>query len=254
MMLESPSRRRHNATMKSLAGDVRRSEAAYEKAIDIKARSNIKGRLDRLRKEYDVRKNFFDMDKHLLGVPWLCSGLMSRTKDNGRLDFALIEMNADRVGENLIPDRIVWGNGLVPSRTLRGPEPFACNKLMEGIEPFKNASDLENVHKLGARTGASDGRFSHIKSDVRMEWDEELGLSYSEEYSFFGGNDFFSLPEDSGSFVFTSYGAWLGLLFGGATKREVPGQAVTYVTDAEALLEHMHDLSNKTTRFELATF
>ena len=65
---------------------------------------------------------------------------------------------------------------------------------MEGIEPFKNASDLENLHKSGARTGASDGRLSHIKSDVRMEWDGELGLSYSEEYSFVGGNGFFSFP------------------------------------------------------------
>ena len=200
---------------------------------------------------YNEKKKFFDEGRQILGYPWLCSGFKYCTPENGRLDYCLIEMEPSRIGSNMIPPQNAW------SAPVSAPSSAVCNHLMQGIASCKFTGSNE-VHKIGARTGVSTGNFNNIKSEVRMPWDQALGLPPSLEYVFIGSSNtvpsspsYFCDPGDSGSMVFTDNGKWIGLIHGGSKKANTPGQLLTYVTDARAILDHMAQLVTERTKFRL---
>ena len=49
----------------------------------------------------------------------------------------------------------------------------------------------------------------------------------------------FILPGDSGSMVFDDNGKWLGLARGGPMKHDTSPQFFAYITDAQAILDHL---------------
>ena len=248
MMLESPSRRKHNYTMHDMQQKIRHNQAMLPQLPPDK-RLKLRNQIESLQKQYNQKKKFFDEGNNELGVPWMCSGYKSRTSDNGRLDWALIEVKSHRMGNNTIPDASVWGKSVGQNMGV----PVVCNELIQGMASCADGKKHGSLYKVGARTGATAATFSHIKSDVRMDYDKDLGLGYSSEYAFVGGSKHaFTLPGDSGSLVFTQDGEWLGLVFGGPRKKNVLNQAWTYITDAQEVLNHMHQLSKQKIRFELA--
>ncbi|KAL8965757.1 MAG: hypothetical protein Q9197_006345 [Variospora fuerteventurae] len=105
--------------------------------------------------------------------------------------------------------------------------------------PSKGAA-LVDVFKIGARTGATTGNFSHIKSQVKMAWDKEYNLPVSTEFCFIADPVTLAQPfmcqGDSGSWLFTQTGKWAGTGFGGPVKAGITTQAIGYVTDAQAIL------------------
>ena len=243
MQLESPSRRRHNLTLNYHLKQAQRYDQLAKKTTgDIQKRAIESAAAQR--KSYNDKKTFFDKERHILGTPWLCSGLCSRTKKNGRLDWALIEVSPNRLGDNTIPSPSAWTPPYTP------PLPIICNRPIQGIAA--SCETTTEAYKVGASTGATSGRFSHIKSDVRMLWDKELNLKVSTEYVFLGdtqqlfgqSNLLFFLRGNSGSLVFDDLGAWAGLVHGGNEKKQVSTANPVYVTDAQSLLDHMSELTD----------
>ena len=226
--------RRHEERVRSLTGELR-----------LRAQADLTAS----KQSYEEKKKFFDQDKQPLGVPWMCSGFLDRTKTGSRLDYCLIEMDPARIGDNRIPDKSAW---IRPFRY-----PICYGQQMRGIA---SCSTSTQVFKIGARTGATSGTINGIKSDVKMDWDDVLGIDSSSEYMFIGEFDefsqrhaLFSLPGDSGSMIFDDTGAWVGLAFGGAKKQQASTAMPVYVTDAQTLLDEMHQKSGGKYTFELAT-
>ena len=210
---------------------------------------------------YEQKKNFFDEGRHVLGVPYICSGFRFRTPENGRLDYALIEMNDNRIANNVVPSKAAWNFAAI------APPAAVCDATMYGMASCKDmvqstVMPRTLVYKIGARTGATTGQFNSIKSDVRMGWDANLKMPYSSEYVFIGiklsvisptpGN--FVLPGDSGSMVFDNYGRWVGLVHGGPKKHNTINQFFAYITDTQAILDDMTKrMVSKPAKFALAT-
>ncbi|KAI4136456.1 MAG: hypothetical protein LQ341_005606 [Variospora aurantia] len=158
-----------------------------------------------------------------------------------------------------ITDRAGWGTTWFhlhpPGRQTHQPPIVACGKMLAGLDSPSEGTALGRVFKIGARTGATTGNFSNIKSQVKMAWDKEYNLPVSTEFCFIADPSTLARPfmcqGDSGSWVFTQEGKWAGTGFGGSVKAGVTTQAIGYVTDAQAILDWL-----KSINFEarLATF
>ena len=231
MTFESPSRRKHNFTLqyhdKQIQSLRSRSVSEAERQL-----------LDELIADHEGSRaqkvQFFDEERHKYGQLWMCSGLKQRTKNNGRLDIALINVKSTRMGDNTVPDVSAWPVGLAPNK--------ACSKLLHGLKSCKEGVNLGTVFKVGSATRTTSGQFSGIKSDVRMEWDKRLEIkNYSTEYCFITETAVpFASHGDSGSFLFGDLGSWVGAVFGGATKVGVR-EVLNYVTDAQDILDWINE-------------
>lgn len=232
-LLEAPSRRKHNYTMQDLAGCIRDLQNTLGPLSNPKHVKEVQARLAALQHQYDEKKRFFDEGKHILGRPWMSSGFKRRTIDNGRLDWALINFEDNRrIGSNQIPPASQWPD---PDRA-----PLESGNILNGIAPIKDPQARTTVFKVGARTGPTRGKYSHIKPDVRMPDDDRLGMPDSSEHSFvYSGSQeqLFGIRGDSGAFVFTLDGKLIGVLFGGPVSETLKPGLVTYVTGAEELLK-----------------
>ena len=231
MTFESPSRRKHNFTLQYHDEEIqsRRSRSLSEPKRQL---------LDELIADHERRRaqkvQFFDEERHKYGRLWMCSGLKQRTKHNGRLDIALIDVKSIRLGDNTVPDVSAWPLDQAPIK--------ACGKLLHGLESCKEGVNLGPVFKVGSATRNTSGQFSAIKSDVRMEWDKRLGIkNHSTEYCFVTRMAVpFTSHGDSGSFFFEDFGSWVGAAFGGSTKGGVR-EVLNYVMDAQDILDWINE-------------
>ena len=231
MTFESPSRRKHNFTLQYHDEEIqsRRSRSVSEpkrQLLDEEIADHERHRAQKVQ--------FFDEERHKYGQLWMCSGLKQRTKDNGRLDIALIDVKSVRMGDNEVPDASAWPVGLAPTT--------ACGKLLHGLESCKEGVNLGPVYKVGSATGPTSGQFSAIKSDVRVEWDKRLGIkNHSTEYCFVTRMAVpFTSHGDSGSFIFEGFGSWVGAAFGGSTKGGIR-EILNYVMDAQDILDWINE-------------
>ncbi|KAL8788620.1 MAG: hypothetical protein Q9195_007215 [Heterodermia aff. obscurata] len=232
---EYPSRRVHNYTLKYI-------EDKIDDRLEIQAKSHgntetileMQEEIDELRAERANKCFFFDEGKHKLGRLWLCTGYKQRSSLNGRVDVALIDMAPDRIGKNLIASESAW------KPPFTAPPKRYCGRQLADIASCKAGTDLGRVYKVGARTGATTGRFSKIRSDVKIGWDSKVGMGMSREYCFVpepASEATFQDSGDSGSFVFTSTRSWPGQTWGGATKAKVGEQKLAYITDAQDIID-----------------
>lgn len=75
-------------------------------------------------------------------------------------------------------------------------------------------------------------------------WDG-VGVPYSTEYCFVARPDRktqFSGRGDSGSFIFTLKGKWVGVLWGGKTVANANDTPLSYITDAQAILDYLGNI------------
>ena len=231
MTFESPSRRKHNFTLQ-----YHDEEIQLRRSLSVsKPKRQL---LDELIADHERRRaqkvQFFDEERHKYGQLWMCSGLKQRTKNNGRLDIALIDVKSIRIRDNRVPNVSAWPVGLAPT--------LACGKLLHGLESCKEGVNLGRVYKVGSATGNTSGHISAIKSDVRMEWDKRLNIkNHSTEYCFVTRISVpFASHGDSGSFLFDDFGSWVGAAFGGSTKAGVR-EVLNYVTDAQDILDWINE-------------
>ncbi|KAL8793306.1 MAG: hypothetical protein Q9195_004083 [Heterodermia aff. obscurata] len=228
---ESPSRRKHRFTVQWHGEQIVRFEGVLK---DSPGSANVQQRLIKEREMRARKIQYFDQEKHRLGCLFMCSGYKQRLENN-RIDLAVLEVRDTKMGNNTIPGAAAWPDSSDP--------PASEGRVLSGIASCKAESDLGSVFKFGSRTGGTTGKFSPIKSDIRMPWDGEphVNMGYSTEYAFVAKP--YTPPRpfleqgDSGSFVFTDSGKWLGLAFAGCTKNGQVGGAVCYFTDAQVVLD-----------------
>ena len=244
---EVPSRRVHNYTLMEIEGRIDDFLDLQAKSSDPKSISVYQGEIDMLRAEVASKSLFFDEGNHKLGSLWLCTGYKQRSSLNGRVDVAFIDVAPHRVGKNLIASKSAW-------HSFRFPMMSSYGKPLRGIASCKTGADLGPVFKIGARTGATSGRFSNIRSDVKINWDSQVGMGFSREYCFVAdpARRESILPDagDSGSFVFNLLRSWLGQTWGGTTKAQVNRQTLTYVTDAQDIIDWVGGLGGGEGEFE----
>ncbi|KAL8752665.1 MAG: hypothetical protein Q9199_005589 [Rusavskia elegans] len=204
MLLESPSRRKHNYTMQELANTIATIQVELNAATDPAHVQDAQSRLTREQEKYNNKKQFFDDDKQSLGRPWLASGFTRRTSYNAR---------------------------------------------------------KEKVFKVGARTGLTACKKSALMADCRFPNDGRLGLKPSSEHCFVRSiiqssataPVYCGQKGDSGAFVWTRNGMLMGQLFGGLQTETLTPGSVSYVTDAEELLESMNQSVGGGYKISLAT-
>lgn len=85
--VESPSRTYHNATISMLQDSPDSTDEMQQKL------------------------EFFDNGRQILGHLWAGSGFGRRTERSGLCDWALVSVNANRVGRNILPDATQWQTG-----------------------------------------------------------------------------------------------------------------------------------------------
>ncbi|MCJ1397656.1 hypothetical protein MMC11_000852 [Xylographa trunciseda] len=255
MKLEAPSRRKHNFTVlkhkNEIASATKLLSSTKAAKVKISVRQTLKDKEFLLRQKID----FFDNDKNYLGIPYLASGFCRRTPDNARLDWALLEVESERLGENRVPDDKAWKDIEIA--------PPCVDELLSGVASFREfetTADQATAHmvfKVGGRTGPTRGAFSEIRSSVSMKWDSFMGIkTRSREYVYIGkpGVDTslfnrgpgraFGLPGDSGSFVFLGDGRLMGLLWGGPTSKNIDNNILIYFTDAQDVLDDVYNFTS----------
>ncbi|KAL8828038.1 MAG: hypothetical protein Q9191_002831 [Dirinaria sp. TL-2023a] len=243
MMFESPSRRKHTFTMHNLRVILGKMMNDYGATAPITVRT---------RETYNLYKTFFDNSRHTLGAVWASSGFNQRTVENGRLDWALIELtNRARQGKNLIPPKEEWADQ--DHAEIAG----TAGQLLRGVGSCENPADRSMVLKKGSRTGLTSGEFSLVKHTVKwLTHDNRLLMPESSEYAFVSSipsRGFGAGGGDSGSFVFSPNNRkFVGLLWGGLVLEIPSTNSLVYVTDAKALLQDMNDRYRDRYSFELA--
>ncbi|KAL8827795.1 MAG: hypothetical protein Q9191_002969 [Dirinaria sp. TL-2023a] len=238
---ESPSRRQHRSTVLWHDEQIEEMEEYLQHSPNDVAAQQI-ATMHREKKKQKI--SYFDQGNHLLGCLFMCSGYKQSLEEH-RLDLAVLELRDTRIGSNTIPEAGQWSSPFEP--------PVAAGRMLSGIAScMQTGPALNRVFKVGSRTGATTGKYNHIKLDVKMPWDglPHVRMGFSTEYVFVADRGSpFQRPfdqghGDSGSFVFTRGGQWLGLAFGGNCKYNQEGGAVAYFTDAQVVLDWIRTRGN----------
>ena len=146
-------------------------------------------------------------------------------------------MKDSRIGKNLLPAESDFDTIQVPNSALAG---HILTGIASSCEDEKAGSQL---FKVGASTGLTSGAFSGIDYDVSLrKQDERMGQGPSVEYAFLVNNATgnglpWGDPGDSGSFVWTAQGEFLGLIWGGLRMESRNEKSLLYITDASDLFE-----------------
>ena len=229
---ESPSRRKHRFTVQWHDQQIARFQGALKESPN---RATTLQQEIMAQRDMKARKiDYFDQGKHLLGCLLMSSGYRQRM-ENSRIDLAILEVRDTKMGDNTIPGANAWQDPF--------SAPIAKGEMLQGVASCKAGAGLGSVFKFGSRTGGTTGKFNHIKSDLKMPWDREphVNMGYSAEYVFVADPQTPLRPfldhGDSGSFVFTDSGKWLGLAFGDCYKNNQIVGAVVYLTDAQLVLD-----------------
>lgn len=177
----------------------------------------------------------FYLGHHKIGCLFACSGFRERTSLNGRIDIALLDILPGKLGDNTVPDAGLWsGQFSAPTD--------ACGIRLQGIRSCDEREHLGIVYKVGSATGGTTGRFNEISTTCRMHWDKHVDMedNVSTEYCFVADpqpNEPFTDHGDSGSFVFTEDGEWVGVVWGGRYLGNAHKTPLSYVMNAQAVLD-----------------
>lgn len=193
---------------------------------------------------------FFDNGNHIFGEIYAASGYGRRSRQNGRMDWALIRpLDGRRVGDNKLPTTNEWRANKkylnLPLFTARG------SRLKQPpANGLRSTSNGEHLYKNGTSTGPTVGVFSHLKSDVRIHEDAHLvaalgpNIRTSEEFVYIGEpqSDWLAKNGDSGSVVFDREGRAVGLLFRGHRAQNA-SNTYCYITPIEDIFYDIKDFS-----------
>ncbi|SPN96495.1 uncharacterized protein DNG_00023 [Cephalotrichum gorgonifer] len=242
--VESPSRWAHNYSVYELKHTLRDLQEA---GGDNQEYSDLKHHMGT---ELEGKIAFFDGEKHVLGAIWAASGLGQRTKDNQRLDWALLDVIQDRQGGNKLPTYASWIEKYAHNhRPLPGGNGVPLKPAPS--QPISKLHGGELAFKLGARSGQTLGSYSRYRTDSKVKYDEYMGAQMSSQYVFVphGGKDDgssstpFADEGDSGAVVYNASGEGLGLLFTGQVPKEAGGQGYFLVTPMEDVFKDIKSLS-----------
>ncbi|KAM5430396.1 hypothetical protein McanMca71_005692 [Microsporum canis] len=171
----------------------------------------VKGQIEVLEETLVHAHNFYQHGQLLLGKVYASSGY--RMNPNKRiLDWALIEVPSDRTTQNKLPTI-----DDVPKSCRAAYLP--TSKVLQDAIPLK-AGEM-GVCKIGRTTGFSEGRLGEIReTDIQCwvkdedgHWDKTRGMAYLIHRR--APSVTFGEPGDSGSFVFSLDGSFVGLYLGG---------------------------------------
>lgn len=238
--IEHPTRAKHN-------------QGVWVKNMHIK---NQTGNIQAMKQnELNGMLAFFDRGEHVLGTVFCASGYKRRTRNNGRLDWALImPLGPARIGENWLPPFETWeekytleGDYYPAGETYNGSLQQPTERGLRGL------AQTENIFKVGATTGASIGIFDSMKGGVKFPEDRHvMGDNInSEEFAYIQDgnlNDEYALRQafvnkgDSGSVVWDREGHLAGLLFSGQAPHQA-GKTLMYVTPIHDVFEDIKAFS-----------
>ncbi len=104
--LESPARIKHNYTVHDDANIIREESMTPLSAMTSDADQTEK--MAEMRARLKAKIAFFDLGKHVFGRLSYGLGFNRRSSWNQRLDSALIDVELDRHGRNLLPPMSTW--------------------------------------------------------------------------------------------------------------------------------------------------
>ncbi|KAK4455299.1 hypothetical protein QBC34DRAFT_432654 [Podospora aff. communis PSN243] len=227
--IEHPTRTKHNFTVQIL-----------ERQMGMKKYAN---KVLQIQTHLSEINSFLDNEQHHLGALWAASGFTRRTKNNGRLDWALIKPTSDeRVGTNKLPTGREW-----QAARLLSIEPDTDEFLKQppawGLRSIGNS---ELIYKVGTSTGPTAGMYNEAKAKVHLPDDAHvqpyMGFKYrshfSDEFLYTGlpipaRDKWLAKSGDSGSVVFDKDGAAVGLVFRGPHVAQKASSSWAYVTPIE---------------------
>lgn len=202
---------------------------------------------DKVRAQIGQKIAFFDDDRQLLGSIWAGSGWGRRTPKNNRLDWALIEVNENRIGRNLLPDFRIWMKHYdCDSKFL--PRDAGMTGILKPQTELSSKCYLSGTiaHKVGASTIETSGYISPYQSRIRLKQDSYMDPTVSDEWVFMGRQAkgrLFAHNGDSGAVVFNSDREVLGLLFAGQKLQKTSQAGVTYFTPIEDVFKDIVESS-----------
>ncbi|KAJ4324065.1 hypothetical protein N0V84_004031 [Fusarium piperis] len=209
MTLESPARVKHNYTIWYLNTLIQKSR---ERGGGLEAI-----RAEKLEREKASKIFFFDTKSNGYGSVRMASGFARRTPErNHRLDWAVIEVNPSRIGENRLPTEEDWNSTNVGTE-IPGSSTFGA-LLRHPSSSLKAMSLEDSVWKVGATSGPTHGVYNEYKVYCKMKDDRHVTgpPRYSEQFVITGNDTSrFCGPGDSGAVVFNAQGEAIGLLFSG---------------------------------------
>lgn len=131
-LMESPSRYRHNCAIEDARG-----------LIAIKVATILDQEI------LEQKLSFFDRGRHNLGVGWAGSGLAARTPDGPegvrRLDWALIDVVANRRGTNRLPAGEAWVSTGTPVELIPAHKTVMA---LHAIRPIAGLNRVRHVHRV----------------------------------------------------------------------------------------------------------
>lgn len=169
----------------------------------------------------------------------MCSGFKKRTSDNHRIDIAIIEVNPERIGDNIVPNETVWREGFRPPS-------FGCGSLLKGMASCRDSKSLVlPCYKVGCRTGANTGKYNPIESEVKWKSiDDTFGTKSSSEFAFISEMSLigpWTDHGDSGSMIWQVPSRWLGVAWGAANKAAAISNGnnarLSYAIDAQDVID-----------------
>ena len=106
---ESPTRRTHRFSLQWHDQEIQKREARLKwSEISASNKERLQLEIEDHRERRARKVKFFDEGRQRFGHLFMCSGFKKRTPDNYRIDIAIIEVNADRIGDNTLPHASSW--------------------------------------------------------------------------------------------------------------------------------------------------
>ncbi|RSL72201.1 hypothetical protein CEP53_001163 [Fusarium sp. AF-6] len=149
------------------------------------------------------------------GSVLLTSGFDRATPEGGRLDWAVIEVDPSRIGENRLPTEEAW-------EAKHGGLNALCVRTFGGLLQQSLGSFKDNTMAFGASVKCTTEDDGHAAGKPR-HYSEELVI-VGNDISNQGHSGRFWGPGDSRTVVFDARGQAIGRLFGG----QVPAQTAEY--------------------------
>ncbi|KAI9716835.1 MAG: hypothetical protein M1812_005175 [Candelaria pacifica] len=236
--ISQPSHTDHKRTLRLYAeqtGDAQKSVEQLRLKASMKDRRSelylpqAETAFKSLQSEYD-RIQQFDID---FGTVWASSGYIKSPRTNGQLDWGLVQVRKDRIGNN----------SLVPIKnTAEDLKAEGAFSTMPKICSIRDSLDLDlHEHKrfaqVGKRTGVTFGTMNRIRTDVKAR--EIPGETMREIIIVGDKGKAFCVGGDSGALVFNQYGALAGQSYGGQDW----GDLGTFVTPIDEIAASILELT-----------
>ncbi|KAM7196568.1 hypothetical protein V8F33_006067 [Rhypophila sp. PSN 637] len=217
-----------------------------------------------------VSEEFVAGGKHILGELYLGSGFSSRTRTNGRLDFALVLPSNDAEMQRIGPNKLKSAG---KNRQSVVHDNLTFNVLFSKYEfhlqtwsaadglPLSDQPEGKSIHnmvagdplfKMGASSAETIGHLTGgIKSTIRIAEDAYLeGQRFSSEYTIIGLKQLpryhniapFGLNGYNGPVVWDRKGCLLGLLFA-SIRPQCTNDGLSFVTLIEDVFEEIKRVS-----------